>query len=54
MFTKCRLGDVAKVDISGIDKKTKEGEKTVRLCNFVDVYYNWAITENMYQNFSVW
>ncbi len=43
-----RLGDVADVEISGIDKKTKENEKSVRLCNFVDVYYNWAITKNMY------
>jgi type I restriction enzyme S subunit len=43
-----RLGDVADVMISGIDKKTKEGEKAVKLCNFVDVYYNWAITKNMY------
>lgn len=43
-----RLGDVANVEISGIDKKTKENEKSVRLCNFVDVYYNWAITKNMY------
>ena len=46
---KVRLGDVADVDISGVDKKTKEGEKAVRLCNFVDVYYNWAITANMYE-----
>lgn len=45
---KYRLGDIAIVDISGIDKKTKEGEKSVRLCNFTDVYYNWAITKNMY------
>lgn len=45
---KYRLGDIAKVDISGIDKKTKEGETAVRLCNFTDVYYNWAITKNMY------
>ncbi len=45
---KCRLGDIAKVDISGIDKKTKDGETAVRLCNFTDVYYNWAITKNMY------
>lgn len=44
-----RLGDVADVEISGIDKKTKEGEKAVKLCNFVDVYYNWAITKNMYE-----
>ncbi len=45
---KHRLGDIAKVDISGIDKKTKAGETAVRLCNFTDVYYNWAITKNMY------
>lgn len=43
-----RLGDIANVEISGIDKKTKEGESAVRLCNFTDVYYNWAITKNMY------
>ena len=45
---KVRLGDIASVDISGIDKKTKDGEQAVRLCNFTDVYYNWAITKNMY------
>lgn len=45
---KFRLGDIANVDISGIDKKTKDGEQAVRLCNFTDVYYNWAITKNMY------
>lgn len=44
---KFRLGDIAIVDISGIDKKTKDGEHAVRLCNFTDVYYNWAITKNM-------
>lgn len=43
-----RLGDIANVEISCIDKKTKEGESAVRLCNFTDVYYNWAITKNMY------
>ena len=45
---KVRLGEIANVDISGIDKKTKDGEQSVRLCNFTDVYYNWAITKNMY------
>lgn len=42
---KYRLGDIANVDISGIDKKTRNGEAPVKLCNFVDVYYNWAITK---------
>ena len=45
---KVRLGDIANIDISGIDKKTKDSEQAVRLCNFTDVYYNWAITKNMY------
>ena len=46
---KFRLGNIANVEISGIDKKTKDGESAVRLCNFTDVYYNWAITKNMYE-----
>ena len=41
---KYKLGDIATVEISGVDKKMKDGEKKIRLCNFVDVYYNWAIT----------
>lgn len=45
---KVRLGDIANINISGIDKKTKDGEQAIRLCNFTDVYYNWAITKNMY------
>lgn len=44
-----RLGNIAQVEISGIDKKSKDGEKAVRLCNFTDVYYKWAITKNMYK-----
>lgn len=43
---KYRLGDIAKVEISGIDKKSKEGQQDVLLCNFVDVYYNWAVTKD--------
>lgn len=44
---KYKLSDVATVEISNVDKKTKEGESSVRLCNFTDVYYNWAITKDM-------
>ncbi|GEM_PF-6393416 len=51
MFNKYKLHEVATIDFSGIDKKTKPGEKPVRLCNFVDVYYNWAITKGMTPNF---
>lgn len=42
-----KLSDVAKVVISSVDKKIKEGEVPVRLCNYTDVYSNWAITAEM-------
>ena len=45
---KCVLGDVADVKVSGVDKKTNEGEIPVRLCNYTDVYYNWAVTSEKY------
>ena len=48
---KYKLRDIAKIEISGVDKKTKEGELPIRLCNFVDVYHNWAITNSLYDNF---
>lgn len=50
---KTRLDHVAKVEISGVDKKTKPGQQIVRLCNFTDVYYNWAITQDMHDTFMV-
>lgn len=45
------LSDVATVELSNVDKKTKEGETSVRLCNFTDVYYNWAVTKDMTSTF---
>lgn len=48
---KYKLSDVASVEISNVDKKTKEGESSVKLCNFTDVYYNWAITKEMVEAF---
>ena len=48
---KYKLSDVAKVEISSVDKKTKAGETPVRLCNFTDVYHNWAITSDMADTF---
>ena len=48
---KYKLSDVAKVEISNVDKKTKDGEVPVRLCNFTDVYHNWAITSEMAYSF---
>ena len=50
-LTKVKLSDVARVEISGVDKKSKPGQKSVRLCNFVDVYHNWAITQDMRDSF---
>lgn len=48
---KYKLGDIASVEISGVDKKVKDGEGDIRLCNFVDVYYNWAITMAQHDDF---
>ncbi len=45
------LGEIATIEISGVDKKTKDGEEKIRLCNFVDVYYNWAITTAQHDSF---
>ena len=50
-LTKVKLSDIARVEISGVDKKSKPGQKSVRLCNFVDVYHNWAITQDMRDSF---
>ena len=50
---KYKLSDIAKIEISGVDKKTIEGEIPVRLCNFVDVYHNWAITSEKAERFMV-
>lgn len=46
-----RLGEIAKIEISGVDKKSFDNETPVLLCNFVDVYNNWAITSDMYSAF---
>lgn len=46
-LSKYKLGEVAEILISSIDKKTKDNESLVKLCNFVDVYHNWAITSDL-------
>ncbi|GAB5471666.1 MAG: hypothetical protein Kilf2KO_46960 [Rhodospirillales bacterium] len=38
---------VAAVRFSGVDKKTVEGERPVRLCNYTDVFNNRRITADM-------
>lgn len=52
-MNKFLLKDIAKIDISSVDKKIKQNETSVRLCNFVDVYKNWAITKNMYNSLMI-
>lgn len=44
-----KLSDIATIVISGVDKKIKEGELPIKLCNFTDVYYNWEI-DTSYSN----
>ena len=46
-----KLSDIATIELSGVDKKSIDGETPILLCNFVDVYYNWAITRNMQSPF---
>lgn len=41
------LSDVCEVISSPVDKKTKDGEIPVRLCNYTDVYYNSVIKNDM-------
>jgi type I restriction enzyme S subunit len=41
-----KLSEVAKVIISGVDKKTKKDEIPVILCNYMDVFQNQYITSN--------
>ena len=42
-----RLGDVADVAFSGVDKRTVAGELPVQLCNYTDVFYNRRIHQGM-------
>lgn len=42
-----KLKWIAKVRLSNIDKKSKEEELAVELCNYVDVYYNDDITSDI-------
>ena len=37
----------ATIQPSNVDKKTKEGDQSVRLCNYTDVYYNDMIDESL-------
>ena len=42
-----RLKHIADVRLSNVDKHTVEGQKVVRLCNYLDVYNNRLITSKI-------
>ncbi len=41
------LADIIDLTLSSVDKKTKPGERPVRLCNYMDVYNNTFITDQL-------
>lgn len=47
------LKDLASISLSGVDKKISPSEEIVRLCNYVDVYKNYAVTSLDYDHFMV-
>jgi type I restriction enzyme, S subunit len=47
------LGNVADVKLSNVDKKTNEKERTIRLCNYTDVYKNSFINNEKSQSFMI-
>ena len=46
-WRRVRLGEIAEVIVSSVDKKTKSSERPVRLCNYTDVYACHAIRPRM-------
>ena len=46
-WRKVRLGDVAEVGFSSVDKKSVDSEVPVELCNYTDVFYNRRIHPGM-------
>lgn len=52
-WEKFKLVDVADIKLSSVDKKTKEGERNVRLCNYTDVYKNSFISKDKAESFMV-
>src|SRR5690606_17038848 len=52
-WQKVKLIDVADIKLSSIDKKTKAGERKVRLCNYTDVYNNSYINNDLVDDFMI-
>lgn len=51
MISSCKLKEVAKIEISSVDKKINKNEIKVKSCNFMDIYYNWTISDYISSNF---
>lgn len=45
------LANVSEIILSNVDKKSKKGQQSVRLCNFTNVYNNWAINRKSAESF---
>lgn len=52
-WKKVKLGNVADVKLSNVDKKTNDDERKVRLCNYTDVYRNPFINSEKARTFMV-
>ena len=46
-WRRVRLGEIAEIAFSGVDKKILPGEMPIRLCNYTDVFYNRRITPGL-------
>ncbi|WP_430753955.1 restriction endonuclease subunit S [Micrococcus luteus] len=45
-FERVRLGSLAEVAVSNVDKHSVDGQPIVRLCNYTDVYYQHALDQS--------
>jgi type I restriction enzyme, S subunit len=52
-WERVKLGNVADVKLSNVDKKTNADERQVRLCNYTDVYRNAFINSEKARTFMV-
>lgn len=52
-MNKVKLGDIADIKLSNVDKKIMPNEQEVKLCNYTDVYTNWSIKNDMTDSFMV-
>ncbi|EPB2248813.1 restriction endonuclease subunit S [Citrobacter youngae] len=46
-WSRIKLAEIADIRVSNVDKKSYQGEKSVMLCNYMDVYSNDYITHDI-------